>query len=248
MSNFHLITRPKRDAIMMARLLREKGQAVLINPLLEIDFFLDELREFINNKNLGNICFIMTSINSLRALKGLRELNFIDLIISSDLGFQEARKLGFRSILQVGNRASDLKGFFQTNYTPQKEYIYLCGENITIDINETLLAQGFTSSKIIVYKAKRLFLKTNILERFKNNLISSISFFSYRTAEIFIEEIRKNGLESNLDLVTIFTISQKIANLFAKEIPLVRTLISEDYNHQSIVNIILEKGNFGNQD
>jgi uroporphyrinogen-III synthase len=175
MKKYHLITRPEEDALKLQAILKQKNKRSLLNPLLKIKFLLEDLKEFFKNNKHENICFIVTSVNSIRAIKKTlpQDLRFVTILVSSTICFMEAQLLGFKSVIQCGKCAADLESFFKINFDKNIRYIYISGDDVTIDISKILEEQGLVCKKIVVYKAEIAFLQKDTIHSFQHYMVNS---------------------------------------------------------------------------
>ena len=97
----------------------------------------------------------------------------------------------------------------------KKVLAYICGDNITSDLDLELQKDGFQIEKIINYTSEKI----NELNADTNNLINDhppdiIFVYSKRSAESFIDLAKKYSLNGLMTGSKVMCISEKVINVF----------------------------------
>ena len=97
----------------------------------------------------------------------------------------------------------------------KKVLAYICGDNITSDLDLELQKDGFQIEKIINYTSEKI----NELNADTNNLINDhppdiIFVYSKRSAESFIDLAKKYSLNGQMTGSRVMCISEKVLNVF----------------------------------
>ena len=136
---------------------------------------------------------------------------------------------------KIGN-AKDLIHLIGQKATPDGGVLWhLSGDVVTGNIQETLTAQGFDVRRHLVYQMTISDdFPSSFVHDFKEKVISHVLFFSPHTTALFIQLLKKRGLEEFTSQMTAICLSAKVAakasNLKWKEIwvspaPTVQALI-----------------------
>ena len=96
----------------------------------------------------------------------------------------------------------------------KKLLAYICGDNITSNLDQELQKEGFQIEKIINYTSEKI----QELNETTNKLIKShppdiIFVYSKRSAESFIEMVKKYSLNGLMTDSRVMCISEKVLNL-----------------------------------
>ena len=97
----------------------------------------------------------------------------------------------------------------------KKVLAYICGDNITSDLDLELQKEGFQIEKIINYTSEKI----KELNADTNNLIKDhppdiIFVYSKRSAESFIDLAKKYSLNGLMTGSRVMCISEKVINVF----------------------------------
>jgi len=207
-----LITRPLIDSEDLMVKLFSLGHKIIHVPTLKISKAgLDPIDPEKYN------AFIFTSANAIRFLKVLKtdrdKLCFCVGAITEKI----VRQQGYNNTISAGGTINALKNIIinSVDLDKKKGLAYICGDNITSDLDIELQKEGFQIEKIINYtseKIKELNADTNNLI---NNLPPDIIFvYSKRSAESFIDLTKKYSLNGQMTGSRVMCISEKVLNVF----------------------------------
>jgi uroporphyrinogen-III synthase len=191
-----LITRPAEESRVFARKLKQEGLQPMIEPMLEIEYLSFEVPALENYEGL-----VFTSMNAVRALatklgSKLANMECPPCYCVGDRTAKEARKLGFPKAYSAKGTAGDLVDMLgQKIIDRSKPLLYVRGEHTAQPVDKMIRELGFRVVSVTVYTARAVTkLSPQCLEAIRNKEIGAITFFSKRTAETFLREVKKNGL------------------------------------------------------
>ena len=184
-----LLTRPYKDSLEIAQKLGEEN--CLIEPMMEIEQLEIDLSNYIKTAIQA---IVVTSKNvtppNLSPLKGGIE--------GEDI-----------KIPEHGKNAKEILSYCLENLLPEAgKILYLCGNNITLDIADELKKNGFDAEKVVTYNQIPI-------EKFSDEFLSKFdkikiaSFFSKQTLRNFLELAQKYNL--NLKNIICICISENVS-------------------------------------
>lgn len=219
-----LITRPIDEATALAKEITDLGHHPVIAPLLEIELF-----QSIDFKDFGKYeAIIISSKNTLKAISNADKK--LKLFIVGEQSTEFAKSLGFINTTYAGSNITELKKYID----PCNNLLYLSG----IDISDDLSSLGNKITRLEVYQAKAIKSASNdFLSFIKLNHLKLCVFFSKRTAQIFLNLIKKYKLESYCDKMISLSLSDAIDNNL-KGLNLHSCYVSKDTTLKSIINSI----------
>ena len=129
------------------------------------------------------------------------------------------RQQGYYNTISAGGTINALKNIIVNSGELDKKKVlaYICGDNITSDLDLELQKDGFQIEKIINYTSEKI----EELNADTNNLIHDhppdINFvYSKRSAESFIDLAKKYSLNGLMTGSRVMCISEKVINVFKK--------------------------------
>ena len=207
-----IITRPLIDSEDFMGKLFSLGHTIIHVPTLKISKA--ELDPVDPDKYNA---FIFTSANAIRSLDLLKlDKNKLCFCVGA-ITEKILRLQGYNNTISAGGTMNALKNIIVNSggLNKKKVLAYICGDNITSDLDLELQKEGFQIEKIINYtseKIKELTLDT------KNLIIDHppdiIFVYSKRSAESFIELIKKYSLKGLMTDSKVMCISEKVFNVF----------------------------------
>lgn len=206
-----LITRPAEEARLFARRLRAEGFNVAVEPMLEIEHLDFKLPNMSSYQGL-----VFTSVNAVRALAarlGDKVKGFEGpCYCVGDRTAKEARAQGFLQAISAKGTADELIdlvcGRVEDKSLP---LLYVCGHHTARPVDKLLRAHGYKVDTIVVYKAQAVRkLTPQCLAAIKAGKIEAVTFFSKRTVDTFIRELKKNGLLKELLKMKLLSISDSM--------------------------------------
>ena len=218
-----LITRPKKEAKILAEKLEKIGFETVIESLFSVRK--NSPDQFYQNPQ----AIIVTSANACDFFKKL-DLAKNTLILCVGENTKNAIiKLGFNNIIPANNSAISLYNLAIKKLSRKKGLIiYLSGKIITVDIAKKLNNKGFEAIRIIAYQTiKKTKLSASLINQIKNNQINSTTIYSKETAAIFHKLLLKHNLLEYFDKIKLLCLSKNIV-LYCRQLGFRKTgLISQ---------------------
>ena len=197
-----LLTRPMEESLRMAKKLE---RPVFIEPLLEISFLPPPSLENIST-------LIVTSQNGLRGLTTINPATTAYCVGESTGTI--AKRMGFKNIHVAKHSVQSLLNLIRTK-SPQElgEILYAAGETTTLDLEKILNPLGYAIKTEVVYKTTPLKkFSPALLGLLKDNKIRQVSFFSTKTAEVFMGLMNDHRLTPLYEKMEALSFSQHISN------------------------------------
>ena len=207
-----LITRPLIDSEDLMGKLFSLGHKIIHVPTLKIS---SAKLKPINSKNYD--AFIFTSANAIRNLKLINlDKNKLCFCVGA-ITEKIVRQQGYNNTISAGGTVNALKNIIINSDQLDKKKLlaYICGDNITSNLDQELQKEGFQIEKIINYTSEKI----QELNETTNKLIKShppdiIFVYSKRSAESFIELVKKYSLKGLMTGSRVMCISEKVFNIF----------------------------------
>ena len=129
-----------------------------------------------------------------------------------------ARSHGFTKTYSAGGTVYALKNLIMnsSDLNEKSKIAYICGDNISYELDKELNKEGFNIKKIINYSSQKI---TNLndenkrlIEKYPPDLI--FLFYSLRSAESFNEIVKEHSLSSMMTQSIVKCISKNICDFF----------------------------------
>ena len=127
------------------------------------------------------------------------------------------RQKGYNNTISAGGTVNALKNIIiNSEYLDEKKVLaYICGDNIASDLDLELQKEGFQIEKIVNYTSEKI----QELNEDTNKLIINhppdiIFVYSKRSAESFIELVKKYSLNGLMTDSRVMCISEKVLSVF----------------------------------
>lgn len=211
-----LLIRPLEDAFPLAKVIESKGAVPHLYPLFKPRFF-----PFAPLRHVQAL--LITSKNAIRAIKDDETLKKITLYVVGDQTANFAKDMGFLNVLNASGTSQELEQLILQNATRKGGILWhLSGKRVKHNIVASLKAAGFEANRRIVYDIEEVEdLPPSLIEELETQKLSHILFFSPHTTTIFVNLLKKKGLEKTTCLITALClshdISKKLVNLQWKE-------------------------------
>jgi len=206
-----LITRPLIDSEDLMGKLFSLGHKIVHIPTLKI-----------SAANVNPIdakkydAFIFTSANAIRNLKlKNQDTNKICFCVGS-ITEKIVRQKGYNNTISAGGTVNALKNIISNSdqIDKKKSIAYFCGDYISSNLDVELKHEGFQVDKIINYTSKKI---TDLNEEnnkiIKNHPPDIIFIYSKRSAESFIEIVKKYSLNGLMTESRVLCISEKVLDV-----------------------------------
>ena len=203
-----LVTRPLIDAEDLMGKLFSLGHKIVHIPTLKISA---------SNANPVDAkkydAFIFTSANAIRNLKlDNQDTNKICFCVGS-ITEKIVRLKGYNNTISAGGTVNALKNIILNSdqIDKKKSIAYFCGDYISSNLDQELKNEGFQVDKIINYTSEKI---TELNEEnnkiIKNHPPDIIFIYSKRSAESFIEIVKKYSLNGLMTGSRVLCISEKV--------------------------------------
>jgi uroporphyrinogen-III synthase len=207
-----LITRPLIDSEDLMGKLFSLGHKIVHIPTLKISA---------SNANPVDAkkydAFIFTSANAIRNLKlDNQDTNKICFCVGS-ITEKIVRLKGYNNTISAGGTVNALKNIILNSdqIDKKKSIAYFCGDYISSNLDKELKNEGFQVDKIINYISEKI---TELNEEnnkiIKNHPPDIIFIYSQRSAESFIEIVKKYSLNGLMTESRVLCISEKVLSVF----------------------------------
>jgi len=204
-----LVTRPQEDAEATAELLAERRHEAIIAPLLEVKF-----REGDDISLDGIQAVLITSANGARALAARTSRRDVQILAVGPHSAECAHDAGFTDVEHASGDATALADFVSAQYAPADGALFhAAGADTTGYLVERLATHGFTVKSVVLYDAIAVSALPEVARTaLEQHSVDAVLIFSPRSARIFVECIKKAGLEEACRAVRAFCISQAAAD------------------------------------
>ena len=209
-----LITRPLIDSEDLMGKLFSLGHKIVHIPTLKI-----------SAANVSPIdekkydAFIFTSANAIRNLKlNNQDTSKICFCVGS-ITEKIVRQKGYNNTISAGGTVNALKNIILNSdqIDKKKSIAYFCGDYISSNLDTELKNEGFQVEKIINYTSEKI---TDLNEEnnkiIKNHPPDIIFIYSKRSAESFIEIVKKYSLNGLMTESRVLCISEKVLGVLKK--------------------------------
>ena len=205
-----IITRPLADSKRMQNYFELRGVECLINPLLEISY---EKRS-INFSNYDRV--LLTSRHAVRSLVN-KSLTFSKKKVHAcgRSTYAEVREFAPENEYIFHESVNDLVDAFRSS-TPidDSKMLYLRGRDVTVDLKSIFQGTSIEIEDSVEYIAmEKILFNKEALEEFNSGRQISVIIFSLRTAEIFLEALKKYNLGNKTSIIMAYCISKNIASM-----------------------------------
>ena len=207
-----IITRPLIDSEDLMGKLFSLGHKIIHVPTLKIS---QAELDPIDPKNYS--AFIFTSANAIRSLKLLKlDRNKLCFCVGA-ITEKIVRQQGYNNTISAGGTINALKNIIinSDNLDKKKLLAYICGDNITSNLDLELQKEGFQIKKIINYTSEKIKeLNADTSNLIKDHPPDIIFVYSKRSAESFIDLVKKYSLNGLMTGSKVMCISEKVLNVF----------------------------------
>ena len=206
-----LITRPLIDSEDLMGKLFSLGHKIIHVPTLKISpVKLDPI-----NPEKYN-AFIFTSANAIRNLKLTKIDNTKLCFCVGSITEKLVRQKGYLNTISAGGNVNALKNIIlNSDFDKKKKIAYFCGDYISTDLDLDLKREGYLVDKVINYSSEKIVDLNNENEKILNNHPPDIIFvYSKRSAESFVELVKKYTLNGLMTGSRVLCISEKVLNVF----------------------------------
>ena len=206
-----LITRPLIDTEDLMGKLFSLGHKIIHIPTLQVK---PVTNQKCDAKNYD--AFIFTSANAIRNLKLLNEDKKKLCFCVGSITEKIVRQKGYANTISAGGNVNALKNIIlNSDFDKKKKIAYFCGDYISTDLDLDLKREGYLIDKVINYSSEKIVDLNNENEKILNNHPPDIIFvYSKRSAESFVELVKKYTLNGLMTGSRVLCISEKVLNVF----------------------------------
>ncbi len=182
-----LITRPLQEALEIQPIIEKLGYKVTIEPLLEIishPYHINNIDQYHG--------LIFTSRHAIEAYSSANTQRDINIYVVGPQTYKIAAQHGFNNIHSADGNVESLEKLLQRQKTTMP-YLYIQGKNISRP-----LSKNIKHSSAAMYEAKKVpSIPQCTLDMIAEGKFSDISFFSVRTAQNFVEILKRTDQTQN---------------------------------------------------
>jgi uroporphyrinogen-III synthase len=206
-----LLTRPLIDAEDLMAKFFSLGHKIIHIPTLKISA---AKIDPVNPKKFD--AFIFTSANAIRNLKLINSDKSKICFCVGSITEKIVRQAGYNNTISAGGTVNALKNIIlNSDQIDKKKLIaYFCGDNISSNLDIELKREGLQIDKIINYTSEKI---TDLNEEnniiIKNHPPDIIFIYSKRSAESFVEIVKKYALNGLMTQSRVLCISEKVLSV-----------------------------------
>ena len=205
-----LLTRPLEDCSEMIIKFQSLGHKVSHLPLLHVEkTFYDEI-EFIDYNGI-----IFTSANAVKFLN-LNEINkTTKCFCVGEATEKKARSLGFQNTIAAGGNVSNLKELVLQNFDKKfGKLIYVSGENISVNLDQQLIKEGYDIKRIVNYFTDHnIEFDEKFIRALKSKMPDIVYVYSQNSAKSFLNLIKVYQLENLWMNTNLMCIGEKTSSI-----------------------------------
>ena len=209
-----ILTRPLNDIENLMNELFSLGHKIMHIPTLKIvNTNLDPISIY-NYKAL-----IFTSSNAVRNIKIKEKRKNIKCFCVGSITEKIARASGFTETISASGNVNALKNLIINSKEIKKndKLAYICGDQITLELDKELITEGFKVKKFINYFSEKITsINESNIELIRKYPPNVIFVYSLRSAESFNSIVANYSLAPMMTQSVVMCISKKIADFFNK--------------------------------
>ncbi len=189
-----LLTRPLEDSQDLILRFQNLGHQVSHMPVIKIE---KKKYENINFSDYKGIIF--TSANSIKYLEAKLINKNVNCFCVGNKTEKKARSIGFSNVYCADGNVRNLKELILQNFNSSDgKLLYVSGEQISINLDQELIAEGYSVKRIINYTAYPIeIFKDDFIKKLKSNMPDIVYVYSQNSAMSFLNLIKNNKLTTN---------------------------------------------------
>ncbi len=202
-----LVTRAEPDASSFAELCRAHGLTPILAPLMNIDIY----EQPVDLADVSALAF--TSANGVRAFAANEGSRRLPIFAVGEVTAKAARDAGFYNIRPAGGDVESLTDCIasERELSPGA-LLHLAGEDRAGDLVTMLAARGIKARRQTLYKAQAInVLPVGVSALLKADPPEWASFFSPRTAKLFLALAKDAGVADRLKYISAACLSDAVA-------------------------------------
>ncbi len=238
-----LVTRPGDDGTALAELLGARGVGSVVEPLLAIKQIEGPPLELD-----GVQAFLLTSANGVRALARRTDRREIPVYAVGDATAATARGSGFTQVHSAAANVEPLAELVKEILKPADgPLLHVAGSTVAGDLIGLVEAAGFKCTREVIYDViNKRSLTSSTIAAIKENHIEAVTLYSPRSAEIFVELIRKARLVRSCRSMIVICLSQAVADKIG-ELHWQDIHIAAEPNQDALLDLVTELNNADDQ-
>ncbi len=204
-----LVTRPLEDANTTAAQLSARGHSALISPLLSVVEFAGPPVDL-----SGVQAILATSANGVRALARRNIDRNLPVFAVGPQTAKEARDAGFSLVRDANGDLNALAESITLWTSPDKgTLLHASGVDGAGKLATLLEGRGFTVRTETLYAVSAAPLTAEARKALSERLVDAVMLYSPRSARLFQDVVKDDGLEAGLDFITAVCISAATAQM-----------------------------------
>ena len=206
-----LLTRPLIDAEDLMGKFFSLGHKIIHIPTLKISTV---KMDPVDAKKFD--VFIFTSANAIRNLKLINSDKSKICFCVGSITEKIVRQAGYNNTISAGGTVNALKNIIlnSDHIDKKKSIAYFCGDNISSNLDIELKREGLQIEKIINYTSEKIIdLNEENNKIIKNHPPDIIFIYSKRSAESFIDIVKKYALNGFMTESRVLCISEKVLSV-----------------------------------
>jgi len=209
-----ILTRPLNDTENLMQELFSLGHKIMHIPTLKIK---NANVEKINIEDYNALVF--TSSNAVRNLNVIGVKKNIKCFCVGSVTEKVARQSGFTKTISASGNVNALKNLIINSKELKRndKLAYICGDQLTLELDKELEREGFKVKKIINYFSEKITslndANIDLIKKYPPNVIF---VYSLRSAESFNSIVANYSLAPMMTQSVVMCISKKIVDFFNK--------------------------------
>lgn len=202
-----LVTRPREDALRLARDLQARGHDCFLEPLLAIEPTGE--RPALD----GVQALAATSRHGIAAFARQERRRDLPLFAVGEATGEAARAAGFEAVSVAEGDAAALARLLAARLSPQDGTIlHLAGETLAADLGALLALAGLPVRRCSLYRARAADnLSPALLAALRDGRLDGATFLSPRTGTTFVRLVNAAGIAATIRSLTAYCLSPAVA-------------------------------------
>ncbi len=204
-----VVTRPGEDGAALAEILGARGIESVLEPLLTI-----KQHDGAPVDLEGIQAMLVTSANGVRALARRTDNRSIPIFAVGDATATTARSSGFSRVHSASGDVTALVELVNDLLKPKDgPLLHVAGSEIAGDLAAMVVAAGFECRREMLYEAEKArTMSASLTAAIKDNQIDAVLLYSPRSAETFVQLLRKARIVRYCRSMNAVCLSQAVAD------------------------------------
>jgi len=205
-----LFTRPLEDCHEMILKFQSLGHEISHLPLVNIEGLKYEVPNYSEFKGI-----IFTSSNAIKFLDIKNIDKKLKCFCVGSATEKKARSVGFQNVFAAEGNVNNLKELILQNFkSSEGKLIYICGEIISSDLDKELISSGYTTERLINYRANAIEkYDEEFIEKLKLKMPEITYIYSQNSAINFLKVIKNYQLETLWMNTNLMCIGEKTSSI-----------------------------------